>query len=78
MMAEALKLVTYADECNVDLVEVLEEILEGVKKGEFVSGAIVVQRKNGNIMTRWSKSENTHVLIAGCSYLQYDLLKSSD
>jgi len=72
-----IPLKTFKSECAEDLIEILEDKLARAKEGEFSTGAVVLVRPDGSIMCHFSKSENTHALVAGCSYLAHDIMEGN-
>ncbi len=68
---------TFKTECVDDLVELLEEALKEAKAGKFSSGALILVRPVGSVACRYSLSDNTHALIAGCHYLSHDIMEGN-
>ena len=64
----------FKSECVDDLVELLEEHLELAKAGEFTSGALILVRPTGAVACIYSLSDNTHAMVAGCTYLSHDII----
>ena len=65
---------TFTTECVDDLIELLEHNLVRAKNGEFQCGAMIFVRPDGSVKCEFSKSENTHAIVAGCSYLLHDII----
>jgi hypothetical protein len=69
-----LELKTRKMACKQDLIEILEESLERAKKGEFQSGAMFFVDQDSTICTVITKTDNKHLLIAGCNHLLHSML----
>jgi len=75
-MAEILDLKTGAREHDAkNVVDELEMLLASAKAGEIESFAIVTRTPDGTLRTRSTPSRDIHHLLAGVSYLQYDIIK---
>jgi hypothetical protein len=48
--------------------------LERAKKGEFQSGAMFFVDQDSTICTVITKTDNKHLLIAGCNHLLHSML----
>jgi hypothetical protein len=63
------------DGAEPDIIAVLERTLEQARAGEFVAIGLILIRRNleiGSIARNPAGSR--HLLVAGCSYLQHDLM----
>lgn len=54
----------------------IEAILEEARRGEIASFAILKIRPNGRITTFFTPTTESHMLVAGCAYLQHDIIQA--
>jgi len=59
---------------NQALIDMLERSLAKAKNGELKAAAIVSVYGEGRVTTQWEHNGQGHELVAGCAYLQYDLI----
>lgn len=70
-----------ADGREEGVIKMLELALEQAKRGEIVAIGLVKVRPNMNTATTWWVGEmpsRGHLLVAGCAYLSYELVKAAD
>ena len=64
-------------ECSETLIELLETALEKAISGEYKSGALIMISREGGVKISNSKTSDIHMLVAGCSYLQSNMIDIS-
>ena len=70
--------VTRSSDGFPEVVAELELILEEAKRGEIASFAIMKVRPNGTVSTFFTPTVESHKMVAGCAYLQHDLIVAQE
>ncbi len=76
-MNDVVQLKTFRTECIEDLVKILEKTLERAKNGEFLAGGLIMHKTNGNVWLAYSKSDDLHAIVAGCTYLAHGITEAN-
>ena len=63
---------------NTDMIEALEKVLVEAKSGNLRSLGVIYVTKERNVLTKSCNVDAKHELIAGCAYLQHDIIAATD
>jgi hypothetical protein len=63
---------------NSDVIATLEEALELARAGEVTAVAVAMVMKGGGMSRGWSNCDPVAPLVGAVSYLQHDLIASSE